>query len=113
MGKASVEQPSLKKTFLHELLPSSNIYHLLKDLRLMNFWVGDDDITADKDAKHIFKRGRNRPLRKAGTDVIGVEITSAIIRTHLQSESESSDSEGDGDGDSDKEEFNSGDDFVD
>jgi hypothetical protein len=44
----------IEKTFLRELLPSSNIYHLLKDLRLMNFWVGDDDITADKDAKHIF-----------------------------------------------------------
>ncbi|KAJ7648621.1 hypothetical protein DFH06DRAFT_997187 [Mycena polygramma] len=84
-GKAFIE-----KTFIRELSPSSNIYSLLKDLALMNFWVGDDDLTPDKDGKHIFKRGRNRLLRKAGTDVMGVEITTAIIRTHLQSAGHSS-----------------------
>ena len=28
----------------------------------MNFEVGDDDITADKDYKHVFKHGRNLAL---------------------------------------------------
>ncbi|KAJ7104685.1 hypothetical protein C8R44DRAFT_746366 [Mycena epipterygia] len=56
-GKAFVE-----KTFVRKLSPDSNIYHLLKDIRLMNFLVGEDDLTGDKDYKHVFKRGRNRLL---------------------------------------------------
>ncbi|KAJ6456839.1 hypothetical protein DFH09DRAFT_1384197 [Mycena vulgaris] len=79
-GKAFIE-----KTFIRELSPDSNIYELLKDLPLMNLWVGEDDITSDKDHKHVFKRGRNRLLRKARTDVMGVHITPGIIRIHLQS----------------------------
>ncbi|KAJ7927902.1 hypothetical protein B0H13DRAFT_2552011 [Mycena leptocephala] len=74
-------------TFVRKLSPESNIYNLLKDLKLMNFWVGDDDLTPDKDPKHVFKRLRNRLLRKSGTEVMGVQISSAIIRMHLQSAS--------------------------
>ncbi|KAJ7444180.1 hypothetical protein FB451DRAFT_1149358 [Mycena latifolia] len=79
-GKAFIE-----KTFIRELSPTSNIHDLLKDLPFMNLWVGEDDLTGDKDYKHVFKRGRNRLLRKAGTDVMGVQITPPIIRAHLQS----------------------------
>ncbi|KAF7328292.1 hypothetical protein MSAN_02488500 [Mycena sanguinolenta] len=78
-GKAFVEL-----TFRHKLSPDSPIYPLLKDLPLMNFWVGDDDLTADKDHKHVFKRGRNRLIRLRGTMVFGVQITPTIIRVHLQ-----------------------------
>ncbi|KAJ7834825.1 hypothetical protein B0H13DRAFT_2240173 [Mycena leptocephala] len=79
-GKAFVEL-----TFLHKLPPTSNIYGLLKDLELMNFWVGDDDLTADKDHKHVFKRGRNRVLRQRGSKIFGTPINPTIVRSHLQS----------------------------
>ncbi|KAF7371921.1 hypothetical protein MVEN_00049800 [Mycena venus] len=72
-------------TFVRELAPESNIYALLKDLLLMDFWVGEDDLTPDKDPKHVFKRLRNRLLRKAGTEAMGVHISPPIIRSHLQS----------------------------
>ncbi|KAJ6538246.1 hypothetical protein B0H10DRAFT_2448843, partial [Mycena sp. CBHHK59/15] len=78
-GKAFVD-----KTFSRTLAPESDIYPILSDLLLMDFHVGEDDITADKDAKHIFKRGCNRLLRMLGMKVFGVQITPAIIRAHLQ-----------------------------
>ncbi|KAJ7725142.1 hypothetical protein DFH07DRAFT_931577 [Mycena maculata] len=84
-GESRRGKAVIKKTFIRELSPESNIYDMLKDLPLMNLWVGDDDVTADKDPKHVFKRGRNRLLRKKGTDVMGVEINASIIRTHLLS----------------------------
>jgi hypothetical protein len=37
------------------LMPSSPIYDQLIHLELMDFFVGPDDITADKDYKHVFK----------------------------------------------------------
>ncbi|KAJ7183908.1 hypothetical protein C8R46DRAFT_1309168 [Mycena filopes] len=79
-GKAFMEL-----TFVHELSPDSNIYPLLHTLPHMNFWVGEDDLTANKDPKHVIKRDRNWLLRKAGLSVMGFEITPAIIRAHLQS----------------------------
>ncbi|KAJ6623674.1 hypothetical protein B0H10DRAFT_2162388 [Mycena sp. CBHHK59/15] len=78
-GKAFVE-----KTFTHSLKPESDIYDELKDLLFMDFQVGEDDLTADKDPKHVFKRGQNRLLRMLGMKVFGVQITPAIIRAHLQ-----------------------------
>ncbi|KAJ6552508.1 hypothetical protein B0H10DRAFT_2446821, partial [Mycena sp. CBHHK59/15] len=65
-------------------LNESDIYDELKDLLFMDFQVGEDDLTADKDPKHVFKRGRNRLLRMLGMKVFGVQITPAIIRAHLQ-----------------------------
>ena len=35
--------------------PESELYSHLGKLRLMNLLVGDDDITADKDPKHVMK----------------------------------------------------------
>ncbi|KAF8152208.1 hypothetical protein B0H34DRAFT_664334, partial [Crassisporium funariophilum] len=46
-------------TFKNKLSPDSPIYPILSPLRFMNFRVGDDDLTCDKDWKHIFKRFRN------------------------------------------------------
>ncbi|KAJ7198077.1 hypothetical protein GGX14DRAFT_374467, partial [Mycena pura] len=79
-GKAFVE-----KTFSHQLSPDSDIYPLLKDLEFMDFHVGEDDLTGDKDFKHVFKRLRNRLLRARGMSVFGVSINPAIIRSHLLS----------------------------
>jgi len=50
-GKALVQL-----TFKKELEVSLPIYPTLSVLLLMNLKVGDDDVTADKDYKHIFKR---------------------------------------------------------
>ncbi|KAJ7219633.1 hypothetical protein C8J57DRAFT_1596038, partial [Mycena rebaudengoi] len=74
----------IARTFVRELSSESNIYHLLKDIPHMNFWVGEDDLTPDKDAKHVFKRGRNRVLTKGGTSVMGVQITPIYLLLHLR-----------------------------
>ena len=51
----------------------------------MDFHVGNDDLTCDKDWKHIFKRFRNLLLRPRGVVVNGFRITPDIIRTHFKS----------------------------
>jgi hypothetical protein len=56
----------------------------------MDFHVGNDDLTADKDYKHVFKRFRNLLLRQRGVTIMGFQITPAIIRSHLQSAGASS-----------------------
>ncbi|KAG8753308.1 hypothetical protein FRC12_011587 [Ceratobasidium sp. 428] len=66
------------------LSPSSRIYPLLSPLTLMNHLVGDDDLTCDKDYKHVFKRLRNTLLRESGINVFGTSITPALIRLHLE-----------------------------
>ena len=50
----------------------------------MDYFVGPDDITADKDYKHIFKRLRNAILCKNGSVVRGVHLTRALIGKHLK-----------------------------
>lgn len=73
-------------TFKKELETTSPIYDLLKDLSFMDFHVGDDDITADKDWKHVVKRIRNYVIRPRGIVVQDVRLTPAIIINHLKSE---------------------------
>ncbi|KAF8056026.1 hypothetical protein FPV67DRAFT_686987 [Lyophyllum atratum] len=72
-------------TFKQKLPTTSNIYPLLSPLRFMDFYVGDDDLTCDKDWKHVFKRFRNLLLRDRGVVINGMRITPSIIRAHLQS----------------------------
>jgi len=71
-------------TYTTPLAPSSPIYDQLVHLDLMDFFVGVDDITADKDYKHIFKRLRNALLRKNGCIVHGIKLTPGLIQKHLQ-----------------------------
>jgi hypothetical protein len=52
---------------------------------MMDLRTGEDDITCDKDAKHVFKRLRNLIIREKGSVIHGVHITPAIIRSHLHS----------------------------
>ncbi|KAF6752515.1 hypothetical protein DFP72DRAFT_815400 [Ephemerocybe angulata] len=73
-------------TFKTELSPESPIYPLLQSLPFMNMHVGDDDITADKDWKHVFKRLRNLLIRPQGIVVAGTRITPAILSTHFEDE---------------------------
>ncbi|KAF7326445.1 hypothetical protein MVEN_02615000 [Mycena venus] len=66
------------------LSPESPIFPLLSGLEFMNFLVGDDDMTADKDAKHALKCLRNLTMRDAGMKIRGFRITPAIIMEHLR-----------------------------
>jgi hypothetical protein len=50
----------------------------------MDYFVGPDDITADKDYKHIFKWLCNSILRESGCLVCGVHITCALICKHFK-----------------------------
>lgn len=50
----------------------------------MNLRVGNDDLTADKDYKHIFKRLRNLLLREKGLTVHGVHLKPSVLRSHFQ-----------------------------
>ena len=71
-------------TYVAPLAPSSPIYDHLARLDLMDNFVGPDDVTADKDYKHIFKRLRNTLLRESGCLVHGVRLTRAVIRKHFK-----------------------------
>lgn len=71
-------------TYVAPLAPSSPIYDQLIHLNLMDCFVGPDDITADKDYKHIFKRLRNALLRENGCVVRGIHLTRSLIGKHLK-----------------------------
>jgi hypothetical protein len=73
-------------TFKNILSPSSKIYNHLANLVFMDLHVGDDDITPDKDWKHLFKRARNLLLRTRGIVISDVRITPTILKTHFQAE---------------------------
>ena len=72
-------------TFKTPLPRHSPIYPILSPLKFLNLHVGDDDLTCDKDWKHIFKRWRNLLLRQRGVVVNGVRITPDIIRDQFKS----------------------------
>ncbi|KAI0259273.1 hypothetical protein BC834DRAFT_926296 [Gloeopeniophorella convolvens] len=83
-GEARHGKALVQLTFKFALSPSSPIYPLLSTLRLMDFHVGDNDVTADKDFKHVaFKRVRNALLRDKGILVFGSWLTPGIIRQRL------------------------------
>ena len=69
---------------------SPSIYPQLHNLPLLNLLVGKDDITADKDFKHIFKCQRNAWMRDKGVLVNGHLITVPVLTVHLKSNDNSS-----------------------
>ncbi|KAH9043907.1 hypothetical protein EDB85DRAFT_2071109 [Lactarius pseudohatsudake] len=83
--------PQVQKNCTHRtcgdtfLSASSPIYGQLSSLKLMNNLVGPDDLTADKDFKHVFKRQRNLLMCPKGVLIQGFCVTPAILRTHLES----------------------------
>jgi hypothetical protein len=72
-------------TFKTPLLPNSPIYLILSPLKFLNLHVGDDDLTCDKDWKHVFKRWHNLLLRQRGVVVNGVRITPDIVKDQFRS----------------------------
>ena len=71
-------------TFKSPLLQNSPIYSILKPLKFLNLHVGDNDLTCDKDWKHVFKRWQNLLLRQRGVVVNGVRITPDIIKDQFR-----------------------------
>jgi hypothetical protein len=71
-------------TLCSELSDTSPIYPLLHPLEFMNLHVGTDDITADKDFCHVFKRIRNLLLCQRSIVVCGQLITTPMLRKHLR-----------------------------
>ncbi|KAK7012459.1 hypothetical protein R3P38DRAFT_3324111 [Favolaschia claudopus] len=63
-----------------ELNPESPIHPLVSGLEFMNLLVGEDDITPDKDAKHVLKCLRNLTMRDAGIKIRGFSITLGLIK---------------------------------
>ena len=83
-GESRCGKALAKLTYVAPLAPSSPIYDQLVHLNLMDYFVGPDNITADKDYKHVFKRLRNTILRENGSLICGVHIMRAVIRKHLK-----------------------------
>jgi hypothetical protein len=71
-------------TFVALLATTSPIYKHLIHLDLMDLFVSADNITADKDYKHVFKHLRNTLLREKGCLVLRIKLTCGLIRRHLQ-----------------------------
>jgi hypothetical protein len=67
-----------------QLSASSLIYEQLSPLRLMNFLVGPDDLTADKDFEHLCKHQRNLLMHNKGVLIQGFCVTPAILRLQLE-----------------------------
>ncbi|EIW78681.1 hypothetical protein CONPUDRAFT_60510, partial [Coniophora puteana RWD-64-598 SS2] len=85
-GEARRGAALAKLTQKRPLSPSSRIHKYLETLRLLDLLIGDDDVTCDKDYKHIFKRLRNLLLRAMGIMVFGTHITTEVLGWHLRSE---------------------------
>jgi hypothetical protein len=84
-GESRRGEALVRLAFKRELTPTSPIYDMLHVLPLMNLKVGDDDLTVDKDYKHVFKCLRNLLLRDKGLIVHGVHLKPAVIRSHFHS----------------------------
>lgn len=70
--------------------PTSPIYHMLHVLPLMNLMVSEDDLTSDKDYKHVFKQLCNLLLQDKGTVVHGVHLKPSVICSHLHNNDKTS-----------------------
>ena len=75
----------IQLTFKHELSPESPIYALLRPLGFLNLFVGDDDLTCDKDYKHVFKRFRNLFVRPRGVTLNHRRITPDTMTNQFKS----------------------------
>src|SRR5258708_12983517 len=65
------------------LSPSSTIYPFLQNLSLLNLMVRDDDITLNKDYKHVLKCFQHAHLCPNGVSIAYIIITPSILHSHL------------------------------
>ena len=64
---------------------SSPIYPLLQGLWLLNMMVGDQDITSDKDYKHVMKCLQHAHLCPKGIQVGPIQTTPSVLQKQLES----------------------------
>jgi hypothetical protein len=81
----------IQLTFKHKLSLESPIYSLLQPLCFLNLFVGEDDLTCDKDYKHVFKRFRNLFIRSRGVTLNHRRITPDTMTNQFKSEGLSAD----------------------
>ncbi|PPQ83076.1 hypothetical protein CVT26_011922 [Gymnopilus dilepis] len=79
-----------KLTFKNLLSSESKIYGMLSCLVFMDLHVGSDDLTADKDCKHIIKRLRNFVIRPRGFLIGNERITPPLLQVQIESAGASS-----------------------
>lgn len=89
-GKAKRGDALVIQTMVSELSMNSPIYVHLRPLKFLNLLVGPDDITTNKDFKHIIKCQQNVFMCAKGVEILGFCITLSILRSHLKSNDVSS-----------------------
>ncbi|KAF8989334.1 hypothetical protein BDQ17DRAFT_1393307 [Cyathus striatus] len=72
------------KLRIRRLAEDSSIYNQLRYLTFLNLYVGDDDLTCDKDFKHIVKQLCNLVIRAHGISINGRRIMPDIITGQLK-----------------------------
>ena len=82
-GESKWRDALVDVTMRHKLSVQSPIYSKLHKLEMMSFLVGENNITADKDPKHIFKQ-RNLWMWNKGVFIKGICITPSLLKIHLQ-----------------------------
>ncbi|KAI0709424.1 hypothetical protein C8Q76DRAFT_626022, partial [Earliella scabrosa] len=70
-------------TMRYELETTSPLYSLLSPLPLFNRLVGQNELTCDKDWRHVLKRFRNALLRSTPLAINGASLTRPLIKRHL------------------------------
>ncbi len=83
-GKARQGKALISLTEHFPLSPSSPLYVHLGGLSLLNLMVGDDEITSDKDYKHVMKQLQHVHLCPSSISVSRVQITPRILHSHLE-----------------------------
>ncbi|KAH9010205.1 hypothetical protein EDB83DRAFT_2234413, partial [Lactarius deliciosus] len=83
-GEAKHGDALVIQTMTSELSVDSLIYALLRPLDFLNLLVGPDDITVDKDFKHIIKCQWNVFMHNKGVEILGFCITPSILRSQLE-----------------------------
>lgn len=89
-GEAKRSNTLVIQTMCSKLSMDSPIYMLLRPLDFLNLLVGPDDITVDKDFKHIIKHQWNLFMHAKGVEILGYCITPSILCTQLKSNGVSS-----------------------
>ncbi|KAJ7464012.1 hypothetical protein FB451DRAFT_1492107 [Mycena latifolia] len=83
-GEAKRGAAFVQEFMKFNLQSTSPIHPLLAPLIFMNFRVGLDDLTFDKDFRHVIKAFRSLVMRLMGIKLLRFLITPAIVKQHLR-----------------------------
>jgi hypothetical protein len=83
-GESHHRKALINLIYVAPLALSSPIYNHLAHLDLMDYFIGSNDITTDKDYKHIFKHLHNALLHDNSCLVHGIHLTYTVICKHFK-----------------------------